>query len=82
MNRIDKLFQQKSQRVLNIYCTAGYPQADSTVLIMQSLQSSGADMIELGMPYSDPLADGPVIQASGSKSLASGMTINKLFKGI
>jgi len=79
MNRIDKLFQQKNQRVLNIYCTAGYPEAHSTILIMQSLQSSGADMIELGMPYSDPLADGPVIQASSSKSLASGMTINKLF---
>jgi tryptophan synthase alpha chain len=79
MDRIDQLFQAKKQRVLNIYCTAGYPDADSTVPVMQSLQKSGADLIELGMPYSDPLADGPVIQASSSKALANGMTINKLF---
>ncbi|MBA4168624.1 MAG: tryptophan synthase subunit alpha [Chitinophagaceae bacterium] len=79
MNRIDELFQRKNNRVLNIYCTAGYPAADSTVNVLQSLQASGADMIELGMPYSDPLADGPVIQASSSRALANGMTINKLF---
>ena len=79
MNRIDELFNRKAQRVLNVYCTAGFPHADSTLEVMQSLQAAGADMIELGMPYSDPLADGPVIQASGSRAIANGMTIRKLF---
>jgi len=79
MNRIDQLFSQKQQRVLNVYCTAGYPQLNSTVPVMQSLQQHGADLIELGMPYSDPLADGPVIQASGSKAIENGMTIDTLF---
>src|ERR1700712_4094098 len=82
MNRIDELFKRKQQRVLNIYCTAGFPEADSTIPVMQSLQDSGADLIELGMPYSDPLADGPVIQASGLKAIANGMTINKLFSDL
>src|ERR1041384_8677145 len=79
MNRIDSLFQHKSKRVLNVYCTAGYPQHDSTLSVMTALEQNGADLIELGMPYSDPLADGPVIQASSSVSLANGMTIAKLF---
>lgn len=79
MNRIDELFNRKNGRVLNIYCTAGYPHADSTVTVMESLQSAGADMIELGMPYSDPLADGPVIQASSTQAIANGMTITRLF---
>src|SRR5882757_10003382 len=80
MSRIQQLFASKQQRVLNVYCTAGYPQLDSTLPVMKALQSNGADLIELGMPYSDPLADGPVIQASGSKALANGMTIATLFK--
>ncbi|MES1219356.1 MAG: tryptophan synthase subunit alpha [Bacteroidota bacterium] len=78
-NRIDSLFLLKNERVLNVYCTAGYPELDSTVKVMKALQDNGADLIELGMPYSDPLADGPVIQASGSKALANGMTITVLF---
>lgn len=80
MNRIDELFNRKQQRVLNVYCTAGYPELDSTIDVLKALQANGADIIELGMPYSDPLADGPVIQASGSKALANGMTIAKLFE--
>lgn len=80
MNRITDLFQQKKNNVLNVYCTAGFPQLESTVPVMKALQDSGVDMIELGMPYSDPLADGPVIQASSSKALANGMTIAKLFE--
>jgi tryptophan synthase alpha chain len=80
MNRIEQLFKAKKQRILNVYCTAGYPELDSTVKVMKALQDNGADIIELGMPYSDPLADGPVIQASGSKALANGMTIAKLFE--
>ena len=80
MSRIKELFDNKGNNVLNIYCTAGYPKLDSTVQIMQALQQNGADIIELGMPYSDPLADGPVIQQSGSIALANGMTIAKLFE--
>ena len=60
---------KKNKNILNVYCTAGFPEADSTLKVMEALQHSGADMIELGMPYSDPLADGPVIQESGSKAL-------------
>ncbi len=82
MNRIDELFIKKSERILNVYCTAGYPQADSTLEVMMALQRYGADMIELGMPYSDPLADGPVIQASSARALSNGMTIHKLFEDL
>lgn len=79
MNRIDELFERKNSGVLNIYCTAGYPETDSTLPVMRALQEAGVDMIELGMPYSDPLADGPVIQASSARALRNGMTIGKLF---
>ena len=79
MNRITELFEQKQQNILNVYCTAGYPRLDSTLQVMKALQDSGADLIELGMPYSDPLADGPVIQHSSGVALANGMTIEKLF---
>jgi tryptophan synthase alpha chain len=80
MSRIKNLFQKKTSHVLNVYCTAGYPQLNSTLEVMKALQENGADMIELGMPYSDPLADGPVIQQSGTIALANGMTIKKLFE--
>jgi len=80
MSRIQELFQQKKNNILNVYCTAGYPELNSTVSIMKALQDSGVDMIELGMPYSDPLADGPVIQASSTQALANGMTIARLFE--
>ncbi len=80
MSRIKNIFQNKQQRVLNVYCTAGYPTLDSTVNIINTLAANGADLIELGMPYSDPLADGPVIQASSSKALENGMTIEVLFQ--
>src|SRR5689334_14742711 len=80
MNRLEQLFEKKKQRILNVYCTAGYPELDSTLNVMKALQENGADIIELGMPYSDPLADGPVIQASSTKALANGMTIAKLFE--
>ena len=79
MSRINKLLETKKGRLLNVYCTAGFPELESTMPVMQSLQENGADMIELGMPYSDPLADGPVIQASSTRALANGMTIAKLF---
>jgi tryptophan synthase alpha chain len=79
MSRIKDLFAKKKERVLNIYCTAGYPHLDSTRKIMKALKDNGADLIELGMPYSDPLADGPVIQHSSTIALANGMTLQKLF---
>lgn len=79
MSRIQELFSKKKQNVLNVYCTAGYPELNSTLTVMKALQSNGADIVELGMPYSDPLADGPVIQASSTKALANGMTIAALF---
>lgn len=79
MSRIKELFERKDNRVLNIYCTAGYPKLESTLEVMKALQESGTDLIELGMPYSDPLADGPVIQASGLQALQNGMTIQTLF---
>lgn len=80
MSRIQELFSKKKQNVLNVYCTAGYPELNSTLTVMKALQSNGADIVELGMPYSDPLADGPVIQASSTKALANGMTIAALFE--
>lgn len=80
MSRIQELFKRKQHNVLNVYCTAGYPQLNSTIEVMKALQESGADLIELGMPYSDPLADGPVIQASSAVALANGMTLTKLFE--
>jgi tryptophan synthase alpha chain len=79
MSRIGELFKRKKKNVLNVYCTAGYPRLDSTLEVMKALQEHGADLIELGMPYSDPLADGPVIQASGGKALENGMTLATLF---
>lgn len=80
MSRIKKLFQTKNKNILNVYCTAGFPHLHSTIEVMKALQEYGADMIELGMPYSDPLADGPVIQHSSSVAIANGMTIKKLFE--
>lgn len=80
MSRIQELFKSKQQKVLNVYYTAGYPQLNSTLQVMKALQDNGADLVELGMPYSDPLADGPVIQASGGQALENGMTIAVLFE--
>ena len=80
MNRLEELFTRKQANILNVYCTAGYPELNSTLEVMKSLQQNGADLIELGMPYSDPLADGPVIQASGLKALENGMSIETLFQ--
>ncbi len=80
MNRIEELFKKKENKVLSVYCTAGFPQLEDTLPVMKALQENGADVIELGMPYSDPLADGPVIQHSSTIALQNGMTIKKLFE--
>lgn len=80
MNRIDKLFAEKKHDVLNVYCTAGYPRLTSLMEVLTSLQENGADIVEIGMPYSDPLADGPVIQGSNMIALENGMSIPVLFE--
>ena len=82
MNRIQKLFQEKNNNVLSVYFTAGYPGVDDTMPILKALEESGADMVELGMPFSDPLADGPTIQRSSEKALENGMSLKKLFAQI
>lgn len=80
MGRLVETFKAKSERVLNMYITAGYPELESTVFVMKMFQENKADIIELGIPYSDPLADGPVIQMSSAKALKNGMSISTLFE--
>ena len=79
MNRIDKLFKEKKTNILSVYFTAGYPNLDSTTVIIKALENAGADMIEIGMPFSDPMADGPVIQHSNEQALKNGMSLKLLF---
>ena len=79
MNRLEKLFAEKRKDVLGVYFTAGYPTGASVVSMTAELESGGVDFVEIGMPFSDPLADGPVIQESSSVALKGGMTISKLF---
>jgi tryptophan synthase alpha chain len=79
MNKIDELFRRKDQNVLSVYFTAGYPQIEDTALIIKGLEDSGADLVEIGFPFSDPVADGPVIQASSHRALANGMNLDLLF---
>ncbi|HOK97642.1 MAG TPA: tryptophan synthase subunit alpha [Bacteroidales bacterium] len=79
MNRIDNVFTQNNKKILSIYFTAGFPQLDDTMPILQWVQQYGADMVELGMPFSDPLADGPVIQHSSTVALKNGMSLSLLF---
>jgi tryptophan synthase alpha chain len=79
MNALQKLLSSKSSNLLSIYFTAGFPELNDTAAVISALQKHGADMIEIGMPYSDPLADGPVIQQSSMKALQNGMSIKLLF---
>ena len=79
MNRIDILFKEKKRDILSIYFTAGHPTLNSTVPIIKSLAKAGVDMIEIGIPFSDPIADGPVIQKSSHTALENGMSLNLLF---
>lgn len=79
MNRINEKLQSKNN-ILSIYFTAGFPNLEDTVSIIQKLEENGVDMIEIGMPFSDPLADGPTIQASSTKALKNGMSCNVLFE--
>jgi tryptophan synthase alpha chain len=79
MNRIQQLFTTKKNNILSVFCTAGFPAVDSIVPILESLQENGVDMIEIGMPFSDPTADGPVIQYSNTIAINNGMTLEVLF---
>ena len=78
MNRIDKKFKE-DKKLLSIYFSAGHPKLEDTLSILEKLQSSGVDMVEIGLPFSDPLADGPTIQKSSTQALRNGMTTQKLF---
>lgn len=78
MNRINQKLQE-DKKIVSIYFSAGYPNLNDTVQIIQDLEKNGVDMIEIGLPFSDPLADGPTIQASSTQALHNGMTTQVLF---
>jgi len=77
-NRLTALFDKKRENILNIYFTAGYPSLNDTVIILKALEKAGVDMVEIGMPYSDPVADGPIIQKSSQDAIENGMTLKTL----
>jgi tryptophan synthase alpha chain len=79
MNRIDQLFRERNGGILSVYITAGYPGLHDTARLLKALQLYGADMVEIGIPFSDPLADGPVIQQSSQVALQNGMRLDLLF---
>ncbi len=82
MNRINELFKTKKSAILSIFYTAGFPQLEDTVVIAKALEDAGADIIEIGIPFSDPVADGPTIQESNKVALANGMTVVKLLEQV
>jgi len=79
MNRINYLFENKKKNILSVYFTAGFPKLEDTIPILKCLQANGVDLVEIGVPFSDPLADGIVIQNSSQVALQNGMSIRKLF---
>ena len=79
MNRINTLFNQKKSQILSLYFCAGHPTLEGTAQVIKTLAQNGIDMIEIGIPFSDPMADGPVIQDAATKALRNGMTLRKLF---
>lgn len=82
MNRIDRLFETKKENILSVYFTAGYPAKEDTATIIKTLEKAGADLIEIGFPFSDPMADGPVIQESNKVALENGMNLPELFRQV
>lgn len=82
LNRIEKLFEQKKENILSVYFTAGFPSLNDTVPIIQYLEEAGADIVEIGIPFSDPVADGPTIQNSNQIALENGMSMKLLFEQI
>jgi tryptophan synthase alpha chain len=81
-NRLTRLFKEKKKNLLSVYFTAGFPELESTGLILKTLESAGAEFVEIGMPYSDPMADGPTIQASNTVALKNGMSIRLLLEQV
>lgn len=79
MNRINNLFETKKSGILSIYFCAGHPALDGTVSTIQALERNGVDLVEVGIPFSDPMADGPVIQDAATKALHNGMSLRLLF---
>jgi tryptophan synthase alpha chain len=79
MNRINKLFEKKKNGILSLFFTAGCPNKDNVASTLKALQDGGIDMVELGIPFSDPMADGTVIQASSTTALRNGMSLRELF---
>lgn len=80
MNRINNLFEIKKNGILSVYFTAGYPHRDDTTTILHALQDKGVDLVEVGIPFSDPMADGPVIQEAATEALRNGMSLRLLFE--
>ncbi|MDP4203832.1 MAG: tryptophan synthase subunit alpha [Bacteroidota bacterium] len=80
MNRLTTLFLNKQKNILSVYFTAGFPQLNDTTEILNELQKQGADLVEIGIPFSDPMADGPVIQQSSQTALNNGMSLKVLFE--
>ncbi|MBT3750314.1 MAG: tryptophan synthase subunit alpha [Bacteroidetes bacterium] len=80
MNRIDLLFKRKQNDILSVYFTAGHPEINSLAEILPALENAGVDLIEIGMPFSDPIADGPVIQKSSQTAISNGMSLKVLFE--
>ncbi len=80
MNHITQLFNHKNKDILSVYFTAGYPQLEDTIPVLKVLQAKGIDSVEIGIPFSDPMADGPVVQDSSTKALRNGMSLKKLFE--
>ena len=79
MNRINKIFEDKKQGLLSLYFCAGHPTPDSTAIIIETLEKNQIDFVEVGIPFTDPMADGPVIQDAATKSLRNGTTLSKIF---
>lgn len=79
MNRINKLFKEKQNNILSIYFTAGYPELNNVMPTIEALEKNGIDMVEVGIPFSDPMADGTVIQEASTSALRNGMSLKNLF---
>ena len=80
MNRIDRLFRERDSGILSVYFTAGFPDLEDTSMVIRELDRNGVDMIEIGMPFSDPMADGPLLQVCNQQALENGMTLKHLFE--
>ena len=79
MNRINQLFKERKENILSVYFCAGTPQPDNTVDVVAALEQHGVDMVEIGIPFSDPMADGVVIQNAATRALRNGMSLHRLF---